>query len=440
MVRQILLAAVIAFQFVWPASTPSFRSSANSDVPVVSTSTYEGRIAVFDDVWSTISERYYDSDFKGMPNGLTWDAQRSRFRALAAETHSGPELYAVLRRMISSLNDPHTRVFSPAERFDWWRPRFVTIGLAVKEVGGLPTVVQVERGSAPQRAGIVPGDVIEAVNDQPALSLIQRRLSEGIATGLPARSRAFATILDGPPEGLVEIRWKGRDGKTQSVQFKRYWRQRELGLRVRRENGLGIIEMGAFTRQISYDFAMAFKEKLTNVRGIILDLRGNGGGDAEAMTDVASVFLGSGSSLGQFIDRSGTPFPIFTRRKSPLIPDRLSQVNLPLIVLTSERTSSAAEILIAGLRSSGRATIIGTQTCGCVLAIRTRHELPDGGLLDISEMDYQTAKGERLEKHGIKPDATILVERSDLYYNRDRAMELGISKLKNYPQITQIGR
>ena len=120
-----------------------------------------------------------------MPNGLTWDAQRSTFRALAAETNSGPELYAVLRRMIGSLNDPHTRVFSPEERFDWWRPRFVTIGLAVKEVGGLPTVVQVERGSAPQRAGIAPGDVIEAVNDQPALSLIQRRLSDRIATGLP---------------------------------------------------------------------------------------------------------------------------------------------------------------------------------------------------------------------------------------------------------------
>jgi carboxyl-terminal processing protease len=100
-----------------------------------------------------------------------------------------------------------------------------------------------------------------------------------------------------------------------------------------------------------------------------------------------------------------------------------------MVVLTSERTSSAAEILIAGLRASGRVTVIGTETCGCVLAIRTRHELPDGGLLDISEMDFQTASGERLEKNGITPDETIVVERNDLYANRDRAMEQSIRKL-----------
>ena len=433
-----LLAALIAHGFVWPTRLTSFASRSKFDAPAVSTATHEGRMAVFDDVWTTISERYYDRGFTGLGTGLTWDAQKSTFRALAAETSSGPELYAVLRRMISSLNDPHTRVFSPLEKFDWWRPRFVTIGLTVKEVAGLPTVVQVERGSAPERAGIVPGDIIEAVNDQPALSLVQKKLNDRIAASLPVRSRAFATLVDGPPESLVEIRWKGRDGKKKSAQFKRYWRQRELGLRVQRKNDFAMIEMDAFTREISYNFVHALRENLKNVRGIVLDLRSNGGGDAEAMTDVASAFLGSGFSLGRFIDRSGTSFAIFTRRKSALIPDRLSQTSLPLVVLTSERTSSAAEILIAGLRASGRATVIGTETCGCVLAIRTRHELPDGGLLDISEMDFQTAQGLRLEKNGIKPDATVLIERNDLYSRRDRGMELAITKLKSHPQITQI--
>ena len=427
--KSALFVALIAYLFGWPTPITSLAFSSKSDAPLVSTATHEGRMAVFDDVWSTISERYYDRSFTGLANGLTWDAQKSTFRVLAAETNSGPELYAVLRRMISSLNDPHTRVFSPAEKFDWWRPRFVTIGLTVNEVAGLPTVVQVERESAPQRAGIVAGDIIEAVNDQPALSLVHKKLSDRIAPGLAARSRAFATLVDGPPESLVEIRWKGRDGKKKSAQFKRYWRQRELGLRVRRKNDFAIIEMDAFTREISYDFVHALREKLTSVRGIVLDLRNNGGGDAEAMTDVASAFLGSGFSLGRFIDRSGTSFAIFTRRKSALLPDRLAQTNVPLVVLTSERTSSAAEILIAGLRASRRATVIGTETCGCVLAIRTRHELPDGGLLDISEMDYQTANGERLERHGINPDTSVLMERNDLYTGRDRGMELAIKEL-----------
>ncbi len=429
--KTVLLAGIIALLFVEAGPETFVASRAASDATALSTTTHEGRMAVFDDAWSTISERYYDQGFSGLPPGLTWDAQRSKFRTLAAETNSGPELYAVLRRMISSLGDPHTRVFAPAEKFDWWRPRFVTIGLSVKEIASLPTVVQVERGSAPHRAGIVPGDIIEAVNDQPALSLIQKRLNDGIAAGPPQRARAFGGLVDGPPEGLVEVRWKGKDGKSRTAQFKRYWRQRELGLRVRRESDFAIVEMDAFTREISYDFVLALREKFTNVRGIVLDLRSNGGGDAEAMTDVASVFLGSGFSLGRFIDRSGTSFGLITRRKSALIPDRLAQTKVPLIVLSSDRTSSAAEIFIAGLKSSSRATIIGTPTCGCVLAIRTRHELPDGGLLDISEMDYQTAAGVRLERNGIKPDTTVLIDRNDLYSGYDRALELSMDRLRH---------
>jgi C-terminal processing protease CtpA/Prc len=50
--------------------------------------------------------------------------------------------------MIASLRDAHTRVYSPDEKFDWWNPRFVTVGLTVREVEGVPTVIQVEPGSA----------------------------------------------------------------------------------------------------------------------------------------------------------------------------------------------------------------------------------------------------------------------------------------------------
>ena len=409
--------------------TPSPLSPpARAESTLVSTATREGRLAVFDDAWSRINERYYDRSF----HGLDWKAQRTTFRSLAAEVNTSQEFYAVLRRMIASLNDPHTRIFAPEEKFDWWRPRFVSTGLGTAEVEGLPTVVQVERGSAPQRAGVRVGDVIETVDGETAMSLVKNRLASVSApVSASSRFRVFAKLLDGPPETSVQIVWKGKDGKQNSARCERHWEQREFGLRGGREENIALIEIDAFTRSIAYTFNRALPEKVAGARGVIIDLRNNGGGDAEAMADVASAFLGEKVALGQFTDRFGAGFAISTRSKSPFMPERIAQTKLPLIVLTSPRTASASEIFLAALKASRRATIIGTETCGCVLAVRTRHTLPDGGLLDISEFDYQTPAGEHLEGRGIKPDETVVIERSDLYSGRDRAMELAIDQLKS---------
>lgn len=423
-----LYACVAAFMFLTAsASSEHFRPHSGESNHERGSFTREARLAVFDEVWSTINQRYYDHNFQG----LDWEAQRTTYRDLAANADSSHELYLILRRMIGSLNDSHTRIFAPDEKFDWWRPRFVTIGISVKEIAGLPVVVQVERGSAPHREGIRVGDVIERVDGQPALSVINQRSGSRLqSVSGPARTRAFASLLEGLPATTVELGWKTREDKIKMARFRRYWRQRELGIRVRQSRGFAVVEMDAFTKPIAATFARALSQNLRNARGIILDFRGNGGGDTEAMTDVASAFLGSGLNLGQFIDRFGTVYAISTRTKSPFIARVIEQTDVPVIVLTSERTSSAAEIFIGALKAAGRARIIGGETCGCVLAIRHRHTLPDGGILDVSEMDFQTPSGQRLEKRGIKPDYAMPVARKDLYDERDRAMEIAVSALK----------
>ncbi|HSS22607.1 MAG TPA: S41 family peptidase [Pyrinomonadaceae bacterium] len=430
---RIILATALLF---WVSSFPfhlfpySPRAFAVTHDAVISTETVEGRLAVFDDAWERINERYYDRQF----NGLDWDTQRTTFRPLAEKATSGRELYAVLRRMISSLKDPHTRVFAPEEKFDWWRPRFVTMGLTISEVGGLPTVTRVERESAPQKAGIRPGDVIETVDREAASALLQRRLTE-VADPVTAatRYRVFAKLLDGPDGSSVALTWKDKSGKRKSHSFARYWQQRELGVRIRRERDFAVVEIEAFTKPIALAFARDFKEKFSGVRGVIIDLRTNGGGDAEAMSDIASIFLGVNTDLGRFTDRAGTSFTLSTRFKSLLAKNPVAPTGVPLVVLTSERTASAAEIFVEALRDSKRATIIGTETCGCVLAVRTRHVLPDGGLLDVSELDYETAQGQRIEGHGLKPDENVTIERKDLYAGWDRAIELAKAALVRVP-------
>src|SRR5688572_2612398 len=185
----LLLCLTLAFACTTLLSSRSFGPVAAES----NRATREERLAVFDDVWSTINRRYYDRDFQG----LDWQAQRTTYRDLAANAETDRELYSVLRRMIAALNDSHTRVFAPEERFDWWRPRFITIGISVSEVGGAPVVVQVEPGSAPHRAGIRVGDVIETVDAQPALKVIERRLGNSIASSTGAsRMRAFSSLLD----------------------------------------------------------------------------------------------------------------------------------------------------------------------------------------------------------------------------------------------------
>ena len=401
--------------------------AARDDSTLVSTATVEGRLTVFDDVWETIQERYYDPKF----HGIDWQAKRATFRPAAARAGNAQEFYDVLRQMIASLRDAHTRVYSPDEKFDWWSPRFVTVGLTVREVEGAPTVIQIESGSAASKTDIKQGDVITSVDEVPVAQFVAQRMrNSGLVDEGNIRHRVIANLFDGPSGTSVKIGWIIRNGKQKSTVLQRYWSQRNLGFNNQRKGKIAILRLDAFTQSVAIEFSKNLAEVLNGAEGIVLDLRGNGGGDAEAMADVASLFLDEGTNLGRFADRSGAAFELQTFAKRVWRSPAVVPIKLPLVVLTSENTSSAAEILAAALQTKGRAQVIGSGTCGCVLAIRSRHALPDGGVLDVSEFDYKTAGGVRLEGAGIKPDKLIALTRSDVYSRHDRALERAINLLE----------
>lgn len=429
--RMALVVSLLSFTLLEISPLPllPFTSLPEAKAGGVSTATREGRLAVFDDVWETIHARYYDPTF----HGVDWQAQRAVFRPLAAEAASGAELYSILRRMIGKLRDAHTRVRTPDEKFDWQHPRAISVGLSVREVEGAPVIVAVERGSEAERLGLRPGDTVIRIDDEAALDVFRRRLQEygGSSTAAAARLRAMATLFDGPHASTVRIVWRNGEEKEKSGSLQREWRERSPQVRVRQvEGGNVLVEFDVFAPDTALEFTRTAMSRLRNARGIILDLRNNGGGDAEAMTEIASSFLPVGKSLGRFTGRGGrSSFEPQTRSALLLFADPVTRLQAPVVILSGGRTSSAAEIFAHALKESRRARIIGQSTCGCVLAIRRRHTLPDGGELDVSEMDYRTATGARLEGVGVVPDETVALRRTDLLARRDRALERAVAYL-----------
>jgi carboxyl-terminal processing protease len=419
-----LLSAILVIAFALPVFSAG-RVFVHDDAAVVSTSTLEGRMAVFDDVWETIQQRYYDPKF----NGINWQESRKTFRVAAAKANTTREFYEVVRKMLLPLHDAHTRVYSPEEKFDWWNPRFITLGFTIREVEGTPTVVQVDKTSEAAKNGIHAGDALINIDNTPAKEFIKQKLQKpGLASDASTRFRAVANALEGPAGSTVKVDWQSKDGKVKSAVFTRFWNQRRLGFSNQRVNDIAIIRIDAFTQSLALEFTKALPGMIEGARGIILDLRSNGGGDAEAMADVVSPFLEDGSGLGRFVDRSGGSFELhsYLRKLWP----SASAIDLPLVVLTSESTASAAEIMAAALQTKRSARVIGSVSCGCVLAIRNRHALPDGGVLDVSEFDYRTSEGVRLEARGITPDQITSIRRIDLYAGRDRTMETAKAYLK----------
>lgn len=389
------------------------------------------RLGVFDEVWQSVRDRYYDPAL----HGADWNAVRAALRPLAAQARTNDELYGVLRRMLRSLRDSHTRVYAPNEKFNWHRPRYLSTGLTIREVEGQLVIAAVEANSEAERSGARAGDTVVSVDGAPAVAVLKRLLAEEVSASRAATARfqAVSMLLDGPREKQVEVRLRNATGRERTIKLDRRERERQPALRLRRvKDNYWIADFNVFTTQIAVEFVRALRQELRAARGLIIDLRQNGGGEAEAMVEIISTLLPPGVKLGQFTDRAGHVF-LDPQTRSALLfsAERLPRFGGPVIVLTSEKTASAAEILAYVLKERNRALILGGQTCGCVLGVSRARQLPDGGTLALSEMNYQTPAGARLEGVGVAPDVPLAPKLGDLIKRRDTALERALEEMRH---------
>ncbi len=390
----------------------------------------ESHLNVFDEVWQIVRDRYYDPSL----HGTDWAALRETLRPLAAQAQSSDELYRVLRRMLRGLRDSHTRVYTPEEKFDWHQPRYLSTGLTIREVEGKLIVAAIEPQSFAEKEGVNVGDYVINVDGEAAPAVLQRLLNEQVSASRVATEKfqAVSMLLDGPRGQEVAVDLRDQSGRERRVRLNREERERTPSFRLRRaQNDIWIVDFNVFTPQIAVDFTRALRMELRKAHGLVIDLRQNGGGEAEAMVEIISTMLPPGTELGQFRDRNGHIF-LSSRTRSALLfsADRMPHFKAPLVILTSEKTASAAEIFAYALQQQKRAIIYGMQTCGCVLGVSRARRLADGGTLAISEMDYRAADGTRLEGAGVTPDEQLALSVSDVVIHRDAVLSRALDTLR----------
>jgi carboxyl-terminal processing protease len=404
---------------LFPTWAQQTTASVSSSAPVPK----EDRLKVFDQVWRSIYDNYYDRKFKG----IDWRAQRDLYRPMAENALTNAELYRVLRQMIGKLGDAHTRIYSPEDGFDRNRPSGTTVGLVVRRVEGKPVITWVDPNSeAARQAKLAAGNTLLAIDGTPVEKILERIRAEigESSTSTALELQSFDRLFYGPRETPVQVTFLDGEGKSRTVVLMRRYVEFQRRVTVKKlPHRIGYIELTGFGPEIEKDFDAAM-QSIQGTRGLILDLRSNGGGFVTTVAQVASYFFPEETNLGEFITRTGRATPRQTVRLR-------NYYREPLVVLVSSRSASGSEIFAAAMQERKRALIVGTNltTCGCLLGVSRTLRLPDGGKLNISDTDYRTALGRRIEGTGIKPDQQVEIRINDLVANRDRSMEAAIEQI-----------
>jgi carboxyl-terminal processing protease len=382
----------------------------------------EMRLKVFDQVWRAVNENYYDRNF----NGLDWLAQRQQFRPQAETARDNGEFYRVLRGMIGKLGDAHTRIYSPEDGFDRYRPAGTTVGLTVRRIEGRAVITAVEPTSEAARQGIRAGQVVMQVDGVPVEQALARILAELGASSTPtARDlQSLDRLFQGPRDSQVSVTLLDEEQQARTlILTRRYVEFQRKVVHRMLPHHIGYIEVTGFGPEVERDFDRAM-QSLQWTRGMILDLRNNGGGFVSTVAWIASYFFPEDTDLGEFTTRQGRS----TRRKTWKA--RIAY-RAPLTVLVSSRSASGSEIFAAAIQERKRGLVFGSNptTCGCLLGVSRTLRLDDGGKLNISDTDFRTALGKRIEGIGIVPDQHLDLKIADLALGRDGLLETAVDNL-----------
>lgn len=254
------------------------------------------------------------------------------------------------------------------------------VGVTIGMRDGAVRVISVMDGYSAQRQGVFPGD---------------RFLEIGGVKVTGLKPDEIRSLTRGEPGSEVKVLIE-RDGEPKPLEFvliREEIQVRNVTYSGMVEDGIGYIRLERFSRRAGDELRQSIKEmKLSGeLRGLVLDLRGNPGGLLDAAVDVVSKFVPRGSLVVSTRGRRPETDKKYMSGEEPLL------ASVPLVLLTDRNSASASEIVAGSLQDLDRALIVGTRTFGKGL-VQTIVPLNYGAQLKITTARYYIPSGRSIQE------------------------------------------
>lgn len=292
---------------------------------------------------------------------------------------------------VASLRDPYSSYYSEEEYqslIESTEGEYCGIGVMVSQnvYTGLVTVVKVFKDAPADVAGMLPGDIITAVEGMDIsgmdLSLVVSDHIKG-EEGTDVSLTVYRESID----DYVDLTMTRRIVQNPTVEFEML------------EEKIGYIELSSFEDVSTEQFIGAVDAlEEQGMEGLILDLRNNGGGVVNAAEDIADYLIPDGKDIVSFKGK-GVEDSTYVAKDG-------HQLDIPMVVLVNGQSASASEVLTGALKDHGIATVVGTNTFGKGIA-QGIFPLPDGSALKLTTAYYYVPSGECIHEKGIEPDVVV---------------------------------